>query len=211
MYVYKFRITVDEVDDFVRDIEILANQTFEDFFFSIVNCTDLNPQTLSSFFICDAKWRRIKELTLVDMGMDEEMMGNDDDDEYDFEDTPKIPVSLMNKTLVSDSIDDPHQRLILMYDYVKPTMMYIELLKTKDASQDISYPRCTYQEAKLPVTLKNNFPIIGSIGDDEFENLANIDDEDIPDEDNDLIEDVLDDEDIEGLDGVIDEFEGGKF
>ncbi len=211
MYVYKFRITVDEVDDFVRDIEIAANQTFEDFFISIVNCTDLNSSTLSSFFICDAKWRRTRELTLEDMGVDDDVQNRDDYDEDEDDYTPKIPVRMMKATLISESIDDPHQRLILMYDYMKPTMMYIELLKTLDASADMSYPRCTFQEAKLPVTLKNNFPIIGAIGDDEFDNLTNIDDEDIPEEDEDLIEDVIDDEDLQGLEGVVDEFEGGKF
>ncbi len=209
MYIYKFRITIDELDDFARDIEVSANQTFEDFFYAITNCTDLNANTLSSFFVCDAKWRRRKELTLIDMGIDESRDDDNGDDDDDYEDTPKIPIRLMNQEMISQAIDDPHQKIILMYDYIKPTMMYIELLKTKEALDDINYPRCTFQEGKLPVTLKNNFPVIGAIGDDEFENLTDVDEEDIPDID--VIDDVLDDEDIEGLDGLIDDFEGGKF
>jgi hypothetical protein len=209
MYIYKFRITIDEIDDFVRDIEVAANQTFEDFFCAITNCTELNSNTLSSFFVCDSKWRRRKELTLIDMGIDESRDEDRGYDEDDFEDTPKIPIRLMKQEKISEAIDDPHQRIILMYDYIKPTMMYIELLKTKEALDDINYPRCTFQEGKLPVTLKNNFPVIGAIGDDEFENLADVDEEDVPDID--IVDDVLDEEDIEGLDGLIDDFEGGKF
>lgn len=209
MYIYKFRITIDEIDDFVRDIEVAANQTFEDFFCAITNCTELNSNTLSSFFVCDSKWRRRKELTLIDMGMDEARDEDRGYDDEDFEDTPKIPIRLMKQEKISEAIDDPHQRIILMYDYIKPTMMYIELLKTKEALDDINYPRCTFQEGKLPVTLKNNFPVIGAIGDDEFENLADVDEEDVPDID--IVDDVLDEEDIESLDGLIDDFEGGKF
>lgn len=208
MYIYKFRVTVDEVDDFVRDIEIASNQDFEDFFYAITNCTDLDSKTLSSFFICDAKWRRIKELTLVDMGMDDESKVDFDDDDDEF-DTPKIPIALMNRVKINDFIDDPHQRLILMFDYIKPIMMYIELLKTIESVNDINYPRCTFREAKLPVTLKNNFPIIGAIGDEEFDNLTNIDDEDIPEDD--LMEEAIEEDDIEGLDDIIHEFEGDKF
>lgn len=209
MYIYKFRITVDDVDDFVRDIEISANQNFEDFFYAITNCTDLDSKNLSSFFICDAKWRRIKELTLVDMGVDDDKVSYANDDDDDYEDSPKIPVCLMNSQKISDAIDDPHQRIIFMYDYMKPLLMYIELLKTIEAVNDINYPRCTYQEAKLPITLKNNFPIIGAIGDEEFENLTNVDDEDIPDDD--IADDVIEDDDIDGLDEIIHEFDGDKF
>ena len=211
MYIYKFRLLVDEVDDFVRDIEIAANQTFEDLFYAITNCTDLDSKKLSSFFICDSKWRRKKELTLIDMGVDDlhqqDMMNYDDDDE---EQSPTIPIGLMKKEIISDAIDDPHQRLICMYDYVSPTLMYIELLKTKEALNDISYPRCTFQDGKLPITLKNNFPIIGAIGNEEFENIANVDDEDIP-VDDDLIEDGIEDDDIEGLGSIIDDIDSGKF
>lgn len=208
MYIYKFRVTVDEVDDFVRDIEIASNQDFEDFYYAITNCTDLDSKTLSSFFICDAKWRRTKELTLVDMGVDDDVRADLDDDDDEF-DTPKIPIGLMKRVKISDVIDDPHQRLILMFDYVKPLMMYIELLKTMESVNDINYPRCTFKEAKLPVTLKNNFPIIGAIGDEEFDNLTNIDDEDIPEDD--LMEEAIEEDDIEGLDDIIHEFEGDKF
>jgi len=208
MYIYKFRVTVDEVDDFVRDIEIASNQDFEDFYYAITNCTDLDSKTLSSFFICDAKWRRTKELTLVDMGVDEDAKADLDDDDDEF-DTPKIPIGLMKRVKISDVIDDPHQRLILMFDYIKPIMMYIELLKTIESVNDINYPRCTFKEAKLPVTLKNNFPIIGAIGDEEFDNLTNIDDEDIPEDD--LMEEAIEEDDIEGLDDIIHEFEGDKF
>lgn len=209
MYIYKFRVTIDEVDDFVRDIEISANQNFEDFFYAITACTELDAKTLSSFFICDAKWRRKKEITLVDMGIDDDKSSYVNDDEDEFEDSPRIPVSLMKNEKISEAIDDPHQRIIFMYDYMKPMLMYIELLKTIESLNDINYPRCTFREAKLPITLKNNFPIIGAIGDDEFDNLANVDDEDVPEDD--IMEEVIEEDDIEGLDDIIHEFEGDKF
>jgi hypothetical protein len=146
------------------------------------------------------------------MGIDDNSHQQEADDynDDDYEESPMIPIVLMKNVIISNAIDDPHQRLICMYDYVKPMLIYIELLKTKEALNDINYPRCTFQEGKLPVNLKNNFPIIGSIGDDEFENIANIDDEDIP-IDNDIIEDGIEDDDIEGLDGIIDDLESEKF
>ena len=31
MYYYKFKVFYDEVEDFVRDVDVLANTNFEDF------------------------------------------------------------------------------------------------------------------------------------------------------------------------------------
>ena len=81
MHAYRFRLLAEDQDEFLRDIDILANQTFEDFHRALIAMFNLNSEELASFYICDNKWRRIKELTLIDMGHDEDF---DDEDMLEF-------------------------------------------------------------------------------------------------------------------------------
>ena len=50
MYFYKFRVYYDEVEDFVRDIEILSNDNFENFHKILLSSIGLDGQELASNF-----------------------------------------------------------------------------------------------------------------------------------------------------------------
>jgi hypothetical protein len=84
MHTYKFRMIVEDQDDFVRDYEIRSNQTFSQLYNIIRQTVTLKGNELASFFICDSKWRKKKEITLLDM-QDETLADaiiEDDDDEF---------------------------------------------------------------------------------------------------------------------------------
>ncbi len=163
MYIYKFRITSDEIEDFIRDIEILSNQTFEQLHYYIVETLEFKQSELASFFICDQKWRRKHEITLIDMGDDDSFT---DDDDEDSSLKHKIPRTIMQNSVLNQHIDDPHQRISYEYDYTNPFIFNIELIKTTQAMQGIDYPRCTQVVGKLPETKNIVFPIIGEIDGD---------------------------------------------
>ncbi|HPB01905.1 MAG TPA: hypothetical protein PLZ67_03045, partial [Bacteroidales bacterium] len=76
MHAYKFRVTSDENDEFLREIEVLANQTFEDFHKVLVRTCKLAGNELASFYLCDNQWRKRREITLMDMNME-----SDEDEE----------------------------------------------------------------------------------------------------------------------------------
>lgn len=195
MYSYKFRVTTEEVEDFVRDIEILSNQTFEEFHYFILESIEVSQSELASFFVCDQKWRKKQEVTLIDMGVDD-LQDDFDEDEEDKKLSPKIPCSVMKDSVLNQFIDDPHQRIIYEYNYTNPIVFYIELLKTTQAVQGIEYPRCTQLVGKLPENKNNIFPIIGEIG-DEMDMMADFD-EDVDDSDleNDIYGSDFDSDDL---------------
>ena len=150
MHTYKFRVIVEDQDDFVRDYEIRSNQTFQEFYNIIRQTVTLQGNELSSFFICDSKWRKRKEITLLDM-QDETIADpiiEDDDDEFR-KPVKKLPTFTMENARIKDFIEDPAQRILLEYDFLNPTVFFIELFKIFDAVSGVEYPRCVKKEGEL--------------------------------------------------------------
>jgi hypothetical protein len=145
MHIYKFRLLSVENDEFVRDIEIRANQTFKEFHDIISQNVKMNGNELASFHICDQSWTKHKEVTLLDMRM--ENVADDGDDETV---APVEEIFLMENSCISDFIEEPNQRIVYEYDFLDMTTLFLELTgvwKIKDES--IVYPRCTHSEGDL--------------------------------------------------------------
>ena len=66
--VYKFRIISDEVDDFLREIQIDSEASFYDLHEAILKSTGYKDDQMTSFFICDDDWEKETEITLEDIG-----------------------------------------------------------------------------------------------------------------------------------------------
>ena len=150
MHTYKFRVIVEDQDDFVRDYEIRSNQTFQEFYNIIRQTVTLQGNELASFFICDSKGRKRKEITLLDM-QDETIadpITEDDDDEFR-KPVKKLPTFTMENAKIKDFIEDPAQRILLEYDFLNPTVFFIELFKIFDAVSGVEYPRCVKKEGEL--------------------------------------------------------------
>jgi hypothetical protein len=142
MHIYKFRLLSDVNDEFVRDIEIQASQTFEEFHKIITDCVNLNKNELASFHICDQKWNKLREITLIDM-----MDGHEMEEE---EKQPVMDTYIMKDALIKDFIDEPHQRLLYEYDFLNMQTFFIELLSVfKQKDESLSYPRCTRSKGEL--------------------------------------------------------------
>lgn len=147
MFVYKFRFFLEEQDDFLRDIEIGSKQTFGDFHKVLITSVNLDGKVISSFFMCDGKWKKINEITLKEMRENlQEPPATLVEDEFS---APAMPVFVMDNVRIKDMIDDPHQRLIFEYDLLKPRTFHIELLKINEAKPGIEYPVCVKQQGQL--------------------------------------------------------------
>lgn len=190
---YKFRVYYDEVEDFIRDIEIEANDSFESFHKILLSSIGFDGAELASFFVCDSKWNKQKEISLMDMGDDEEKEEPVYEDEDEFSLRSKLPIFVMKDSLLKDFITNPHQQLMYEYDFLNPKVFYIELLKILPEEKGVTYPRCTNKVKELPKELKN------------FK-LPNPDDgyvediEDVEDEFGNEFEDGYDDLDMSGFD-----------
>ena len=191
MYFYKFRVYYDEVEDFVRDIEILSNDNFENFHKILLSSIGLDGQELASFYICDSKWNKQKEISLMDMGDDSEKEEPEYEEGDEFSLRSKLPISVMKDSLLKDFITDPHQHIMYEYDFLNPKVFYIELLKVLTAEDGVEYPRCTNKVKELPKQVKQQ-PLPNP--DDGFEELL--------EEEDDLdggFEEGYDDLDLNGL------------
>ena len=154
MYFYKFRVYYDEVEDFVRDIEILSNDNFENFHKILLSSIGLDGQELASFYICDSKWNKQKEISLMDMGDDSEKEEPEYEEGDEYSLRSKLPISVMKDSLLKDFITDPHQHIMYEYDFLNPKVFYIELLKVLPAEDGVEYPRCTNKVKELPKQMK---------------------------------------------------------
>ncbi len=67
MHAYRFRMLHEDQEDFLRDFDILASQSFADFHQIIKQSVELSGNELASFFVCDRNWRKKKEITLINM------------------------------------------------------------------------------------------------------------------------------------------------
>ena len=65
--IYRFTIISDEVDNFVREIQIDPEATFFDLHEAILKAANYTNDQMTSFFICDDDLEKEKEITLEEM------------------------------------------------------------------------------------------------------------------------------------------------
>ncbi|WP_374163115.1 hypothetical protein [Arcticibacter sp. MXS-1] len=123
MAIYRFRVSFEDYDDVVRDIDIKSTQTFEDLHLAIHKSTGYNPEQSSSFFVSNDQWIKGDEIALlpsqrkIDRG-----------------------VTLMKGTKLSRFIDDPHQKFYYIYNFDRPFDFHVELVKILDDEAGKEYP-----------------------------------------------------------------------
>ena len=129
--IYRFTIISDEVDDFVREIQIDPEATFFDFHEAILKSVGYANDQMTSFFICDDDWEKEKEVTLEEM-----------------DDNPEIDSWVMKETPISELIEDEKQKLLYVFDYMTERCFFIELTEII-TGKDMNGAKCTKPE-KLP-------------------------------------------------------------
>lgn len=130
--IFNFLILSDEVDNFKREIKIDADDTFLDFYKSIITSTGFSDSEMASFFLCDDKWRKKQEITLVEM------------DTYSDEDS-----LIMEECVLSDYLEDEKQKLMFVFDYFNDRALYIELSELV-TGKNLKSPICTLSVGEAP-------------------------------------------------------------
>jgi len=193
MHAYRFRILAEEQDDFIRDIEVLANQTFEELHHYLVSLFEFDGKELASFSICNGKWHRISEITLIDMQADDRQDPDEDEDSPNAG-KQKLKTFLMSASKIRDFIEDPHQRIIYEYDFLRQRTFFLELSKILTAEDGLRYPRCIKSEGNLPKAIVAQV-VPGDIDEEDMDLVNNIfaEGNDFEDELDDNFESNLDD------------------
>ncbi|KAF5072301.1 Plasmid pRiA4b ORF-3-like protein [anaerobic digester metagenome] len=131
--IYKFRMITGDEKAFLRDYEIKATDTFQDFHEAIQVDLGYDPSQLASFFLTDEQWNKGLELTLIDMQND----GG----------PAAIP---MDSVTLQDLLKDRKDRLLYVYDIFAEKAFFIELLDILDEKPGREYPYCTASVGEAP-------------------------------------------------------------
>lgn len=130
--IYRFTIISDEVDDFVREIQIDPEATFFDLHEAILKAANYTNDQMTSFFICDDEWEKEKEITL------EEMDNN-----------PEMDSWIMKETRLNELIEDEKQKLLYVFDYMTERCFFIELSEII-TGKEIKGAKCTKKSGEAP-------------------------------------------------------------
>lgn len=130
--IYRFTIISDEVDDFVREIQIDPDATFFDFHQAILKSVGYTDDQMTSFFICDEDWEKEKEVTLEEM-----------------DDNPEFDSWVMDETPISELVEDEKQKLLYVFDYMTERCFFIELSEII-TGKSVEKAICTKKSGEAP-------------------------------------------------------------
>ena len=158
--VYTFRMISNEEDNFSRDFEIRADQTFFDLHLTIQNNLGYDKSQMASFVLTNEKWEKQEEITLFDM-----------------RDEPTEDAMIMDKINLGQVCRDLKQKLLYVYDFFSDRCFFIELVNIEEEDPGAEYPRCTRAKGKIPVQIimeDNNIDIFSM---EEFDDPGSYDDD----------------------------------
>ena len=131
--IFKFRITSDEVKDFIRIIELESTQTFFDLHNAIQDSVSYDKSHIASFFILNDEWEKQQEIPLI-------VMSDDKDNE----------IVTMENAVIPKFIETVDQRLVYIFDFFVDRGLLVEVIEIKLQKTIHEYPRCTYSNGDAP-------------------------------------------------------------
>jgi hypothetical protein len=130
--IYHFKITSQESKNFHLEMELDEKQTFFDFHSAIQKSLGFESHQLASFFISDGTWRKHKEISLLDLGLNGGVY------------------LTMQKTRLFDLIKTEGQNLIYTFDFFNDRSLYIELTGII-MERNLKEPTVTMKQGDAPV------------------------------------------------------------
>jgi len=155
MAIYRFRISFEDYDDIVREIDLRSNQTFEDLHYAIHRSTGYNPEQSSSFYVSSDQWLKGNEIAYLPSQR-------------------KIDVgtAMMDKSKLSSYIDDPHQKFYYTYNFDRPYDFHVELIKIiLEPEQGKEYPSVFRTAGEAPKPLGSHSSSIAPPVSEDFDFL----------------------------------------
>ncbi|QNL47722.1 hypothetical protein H8S90_12890 [Olivibacter sp. SDN3] len=123
MAIYRFRVTFEDYDDIIREIDVLSTHTFLDLHHAIQQSTGYNPDLPSSFFISNDQWMKGEEIAYLPNARKQER-----------------GIALMENSKLNKFIDDPHQKFYYTYNFERPYDFHVQLIKILKEESGKKYP-----------------------------------------------------------------------
>ena len=105
---FRIKFISDEVDGFLREVEINDDATFLDLSQAVLRACDYPDDQMTSFFLCNDEWERGVQITREDM-----MVGESED------------IYVMVDTRLSEFIEDEGQHLEYIFDPFNDRFFYM--------------------------------------------------------------------------------------
>jgi hypothetical protein len=140
MAIYRFKISFEDFDDVVREIDIKTNQTFEDLHRAFHRSTGYDADKSSSFYVSTDNWIKGDEIALLP---NQRKIDNG--------------VTLMEKAKLSSFVEDPHQKFYYIYNFERPFDFHVELIKIiLENDPNIEYPFVVKSTGEAPKIIDKN-------------------------------------------------------
>ena len=136
MAIYRFRISFEDYDDVIREIDVLPKQTFLDLHNALHAATGYNPQVPSSFYVSNDQWKKGDEIAYLPTDRKVE-----------------TGVTLMEDSRLSKFIDDPHQKFYYVYNFDRPFDFHVQLIKILKEEDGKVYPALFKSVGQAPKPL----------------------------------------------------------
>lgn len=133
--IYRFTIISNEIEEFIREIQIDSEATFYDLHKAILKSVNYPDDQMTSFFICDDNWEKETEITL------EEMDTNSEEDSW-----------VMRDTRLDEFLEEEKQKLIYVFDPLTERVFFIELSEII-TGKELKAPVCVREEGDAPKQL----------------------------------------------------------
>ena len=164
--IYIFNILSADNDNFFMQIKIDARKNFFDLHNFIQAELNFDKSQMASFFLCNKTWGKQKEIPLLDIETDK---------------------NIMIETKIADAIKDKTDKLLYVFDLFSDRALFISLL-TIDKNQKLKKTICSQKNGEVPMQI--------IISDTNIDFTDDIIDDDINDEFNDIQFDNIDDYDF---------------
>lgn len=155
MAIYRFRISFEDYDDIIREIDIRSNQTFEDLHHAIHRTTGYKSEQSSSFYVSTDQWIKGNEISYLPSQRKTDM-----------------GVALMTNSKLSSYIDDPHQKFYYTYNFERPYDFHVELVKILlEPEKGKEYPSVFRSVGDAPKPAGSVIPTAAAVASDDFDFL----------------------------------------
>ena len=155
MAVYKFKVYFEEFEDIYRVIEIKSTQTFLDFHHAILESFKFDSKHMASFYMSTDAWKKGQEITLEDMS-----------------ENADNPIPIMAKSKLNQFVNDPHQKIMYVYDFIECWAFMIELFNISTTENPkITYPTCSKSVGLAPKQY-DKVQRFGIVDDNEFDEIT---------------------------------------
>lgn len=123
MAIYRFKISFEDYDEVIREIDMPSTSTFEDLHLAIQKANAYPSDVPASFYKSNDQWRKGEEITY--------MPGQEKQDRE---------IREMKDAKLNRYIDDPHQKFYYTYNFAHPVYFHVQLIKISKEDPGLTYP-----------------------------------------------------------------------